>query len=79
MKVCMFHLIPHRGLPPDFEQRYKSAYLDPVWFDVADPDQVGQYYNWTLDEMVYAARAGMHGLSTNQLTRTSTASWPIRA
>jgi hypothetical protein len=57
MKVCMFHLMLHRDLPPDFEQRYKSAYLDPVWFYVANPDKVGQYYNWALDEMVYAARA----------------------
>src|SRR4030088_2671749 len=62
----MFHLMPHRDLPADFEQRYQSAYLDPVWFDVADPDRVGQYFNWTLDELVYAARAGMHGLCTNQ-------------
>jgi len=62
----MFHLMPYRDLAPDFDQRYKSAYLDPVWFDVADPDKVGQYYNWTLDEMVHAARAGMHGLCTNQ-------------
>ena len=66
MKVCMFHLMPYRDLAPDFDQRYKSAYIDPVWFDVADPDKVGQYYNWTLDEMVHAARAGMHGLCTNQ-------------
>jgi hypothetical protein len=43
MKVCMLHLMPHRDLPPDFDQRYKSAYLDPVWFDVADPDKVDQY------------------------------------
>ncbi|HKM71328.1 MAG TPA: hypothetical protein VJX94_14960 [Stellaceae bacterium] len=66
MKVCMFNLMPYRDLAPDFDQRYKSAYIYPVWFDVADPDKVGQYYNWTLDEMVYPARAGMHGLCTNQ-------------
>ncbi len=66
MKVCMFHLMPYRDLPADFDRRYKSAYLDPVWFDVADPDSVGRYYNWTLDEMAYAAQAGMHGLCTNQ-------------
>jgi alkanesulfonate monooxygenase SsuD/methylene tetrahydromethanopterin reductase-like flavin-dependent oxidoreductase (luciferase family) len=66
VKVCMFHLMPYRDLAPDFDQRYQSAYLDPVWFDVADPDKVGRYYNWTLDEMVHAARAGMHGLCTNQ-------------
>jgi alkanesulfonate monooxygenase SsuD/methylene tetrahydromethanopterin reductase-like flavin-dependent oxidoreductase (luciferase family) len=62
----MFHLMPYRDLPADFDRRYKSAYLDPVWFDVADPDKVGRYYNWTLDEMAHAARAGMHGLCTNQ-------------
>jgi alkanesulfonate monooxygenase SsuD/methylene tetrahydromethanopterin reductase-like flavin-dependent oxidoreductase (luciferase family) len=27
---------------------------------------VTQYYNWTLDELVYAANAGIHGLCTNQ-------------
>ena len=66
MKVCMFHLMPYRELPADYEQRYNSAYIEPVWFDVADGDKVGQFYNATLDEMLYAAKAGMHGLCTNQ-------------
>jgi alkanesulfonate monooxygenase SsuD/methylene tetrahydromethanopterin reductase-like flavin-dependent oxidoreductase (luciferase family) len=66
VKLCMFHLMPYRDLPSDFEKRYNSAYLDPVWFDIADPDKVGEYYNNTLDEMVHAANAGMHGLCTNQ-------------
>jgi len=66
VKVCMFHLMPYRDLPPDFDQRYQSAYIDPIWYDVADPDRVGQYYNWTLDEFVHAARLGIHGLCTNQ-------------
>ena len=66
MKVCMFHLMPYRDLPADFEQRYSSAYIDPFWFDVADADKVGQYYNATLDEMLHAAKAGLHGLCTNQ-------------
>src|SRR4029078_1410364 len=66
VKVCMFHLMPYRDLPADFERRYNSAYIDPVWFDVADSDKVGGYYNATLDEMLYAAKAGMHGLCTNQ-------------
>ena len=66
MKVCMFHLMPYRDLPADFDKHYKSAYIDPVWFDVADPKQVGQYYNWTLDEFIHAARSGMNGVCTNQ-------------
>jgi alkanesulfonate monooxygenase SsuD/methylene tetrahydromethanopterin reductase-like flavin-dependent oxidoreductase (luciferase family) len=66
MKVCMFHLMPYRDLPDDFEKRYNASHIEPIWFDVADPDKVGQYYNATLDEMLYAANAGMHGLCTNQ-------------
>jgi len=66
MKVCMFHLMPYRELPADYEQRYNASHIEPIWFDVADPDKVGQYYNATLDEMLHAAKAGMHGLCTNQ-------------
>src|SRR6202451_1897453 len=66
VKVCMFHLMPYRDLPSDFVQRYDSAFIDPLWFDVADSDKVGEYYNATLDELLYAAKAGFHGLCTNQ-------------
>jgi alkanesulfonate monooxygenase SsuD/methylene tetrahydromethanopterin reductase-like flavin-dependent oxidoreductase (luciferase family) len=66
MKVCMFHLMPYRDLPADFEARYATAYVDPLWFDVADAEKVGGYYNATLDEILYAANAGFHGVCTNQ-------------
>jgi len=66
VKVCMFHLMPYRDLPADFEQRYNSAYIDPLWFDVADAEKVGGYYNATLDELLHAANAGLHGVCTNQ-------------
>src|ERR1700738_92683 len=62
----MFHLMPYRDLPADFDRRYNSAYIDPVWFDVADPNKVSEYYNASLDEMLYAAAGGVHGLCTNQ-------------
>ena len=64
MKVCMFHLMPYRDLPADFGERYRSAYLDPLWFDVADSAKVGEYYNATLDELLHAAKAGFHGVCT---------------
>ena len=70
VKACMFHLMPYRDLPADFDKRYNSAYLDPVWFDVADSHKVGEYYNSTLDEMIYAAKSGLHGLCTNQHHQT---------
>ncbi len=66
MKVCMFHLMPYRDLPADFGTHYNSAYIDPNWFDIANPDLVGKYYNDTLDEMLLAAKLGFHGLCTNQ-------------
>ena len=43
MKVCMFHLMPYRELPADFEQRYNLAYIEPIWFDIANSDKVGQF------------------------------------
>jgi alkanesulfonate monooxygenase SsuD/methylene tetrahydromethanopterin reductase-like flavin-dependent oxidoreductase (luciferase family) len=66
VKVCMFHLMPYRELPADFEKRYNSAYIDPVFFDVGNADKVGEYYNATLDEMLHAAKVGFHGVCTNQ-------------
>src|SRR5262249_29603135 len=66
MKISAFHLMPHRELPPDFEQRYESVWVTPPWWELADARRVGQYYNWTLDELLYAARAGFDGLCTNE-------------
>jgi alkanesulfonate monooxygenase SsuD/methylene tetrahydromethanopterin reductase-like flavin-dependent oxidoreductase (luciferase family) len=66
VKVSMFHLMPHRELPDDFERRYKSVWVDPPWHELADPVRVGQYYNWTLDELTYAAQAGLDGICVNE-------------
>jgi alkanesulfonate monooxygenase SsuD/methylene tetrahydromethanopterin reductase-like flavin-dependent oxidoreductase (luciferase family) len=66
MKVSMFHLMPHRELPDDFERRYKSVWVDPPFPELADADRVGQYYNWTLDELVHAARRGFDGICVNE-------------
>ena len=59
MKISAFHLMPHRELPADFEQRYQSVWVTPPWWELADARRVGQYYNWTLDELLHAARAGI--------------------
>ncbi|GEL18381.1 LLM class flavin-dependent oxidoreductase [Pseudonocardia asaccharolytica] len=66
MKVSMFHLMPHRELPDDFERRYKSVWVDPPFPELADPDRIGQFYNWTLDELVHAARVGFDGICVNE-------------
>ena len=66
MKVSFFGLMPHRNLPDDFEQRYKSVWVDPPFNELADPTEVGKWYNWTLDEYVHAANAGFDGICLNE-------------
>jgi len=66
MKISMFHLMPYRELPADFEKRYHSVWVDPPFWDLADPEKVGQYYNWTLDELIHAAKCGMDGICVNE-------------
>ncbi len=55
MKISMFHLMPYRDLPDDFAQKYHSVWVDPPYPELADSVKVGQYYNWTLDELIHAA------------------------
>jgi alkanesulfonate monooxygenase SsuD/methylene tetrahydromethanopterin reductase-like flavin-dependent oxidoreductase (luciferase family) len=66
MYISAFHLMPHRELPDDFEHRYQSVWVTPPFHELADPERVGQYYNWTLDELIAAARAGSNGICTNE-------------
>ena len=66
MKISAFHLMPHRELPADFEERYESVWVTPPWWELADARRVGQYYNWTLDELLHAARSGFDGVCTNE-------------
>lgn len=66
MKISMFHLMPHRELPADFEKKYDSVWVDLPWSELADAGRVGQYYNWTLDELVYADQMGMDGVCVNE-------------
>jgi alkanesulfonate monooxygenase SsuD/methylene tetrahydromethanopterin reductase-like flavin-dependent oxidoreductase (luciferase family) len=66
VKISMFHLMPYRDLPKDFEQRYHSVWVDPPFHELATPEMCGKYYNWTLDELIYAAKAGMDGICVNE-------------
>ena len=66
MKISAFHLMPYRELPADFEKRYESVWVTPPWWELADARRVGQYYNWTLDELLHAARSGFDGVCTNE-------------
>jgi alkanesulfonate monooxygenase SsuD/methylene tetrahydromethanopterin reductase-like flavin-dependent oxidoreductase (luciferase family) len=66
MKIACFHLMPYRDLPDDFEKKHKSAWFTLPFDGNADPRKVAQYYNWTLDELTYAAKSGFDGVCTNE-------------
>jgi alkanesulfonate monooxygenase SsuD/methylene tetrahydromethanopterin reductase-like flavin-dependent oxidoreductase (luciferase family) len=66
VKVTSFHFMPYRELPPDFAERYPSAWVDAPWWELGDAEKVGDYYNWSLDELMLAAKMGFDGLGTNE-------------
>jgi alkanesulfonate monooxygenase SsuD/methylene tetrahydromethanopterin reductase-like flavin-dependent oxidoreductase (luciferase family) len=66
MKIAAFHLMPYRDLAPDFEKKYKSAWFDLPFNEVADPGKCALYYNQTLDELIFAAESGFDGVCTNE-------------
>lgn len=66
MKIACFHLMPYRDLPADFEKKYKSAWFTLPFDAVADRHKVSLYYNWTLDELTFAANSGFDGVCTNE-------------
>jgi alkanesulfonate monooxygenase SsuD/methylene tetrahydromethanopterin reductase-like flavin-dependent oxidoreductase (luciferase family) len=67
MKVSMVHLMPHRELPEDFTERYKSVWVTPPWHElVPDPQKINQYYNHAMDELVHAARSGYDAIGVNE-------------
>ncbi len=66
MKVSAFHLMPYRDLPDDFEKKYPSSMFTIRWSDVGNAEKVHQYYNWTLDELLHAAKVGFDGVCTNE-------------
>lgn len=66
MKICMFHLMPYRNLPADFEKRYESVWITAPSHELCDPAMAAQYYNWTLDELELASELGLDGICVNE-------------
>jgi alkanesulfonate monooxygenase SsuD/methylene tetrahydromethanopterin reductase-like flavin-dependent oxidoreductase (luciferase family) len=66
MKVTMFHFMPYRDLPEEFPKGYASAWIDAPWWELADPNRVTDYYNWSIDELMLAAKLGFDGVGTNE-------------
>ena len=66
MKISMFHLMPYRDLPADFEDRYPSVWVNIPWSEVADAESVGRHYGWSLDELEYADEMGLDGVGISE-------------
>ena len=65
MKICWFHLMPYRYLPPDFEEKYRSVWVD-VPSHLFDPVKANQLYNEYLDELEFADQVGFDGICINE-------------
>lgn len=61
----MFHLMPYRELPPDFDERYRSVWVD-IPSELFDATKAHEFYNQTLDELEFAARVGFDGICVNE-------------
>lgn len=66
MKVTSFHFMPHRELPDDFEKNHESSWISPQWHELTENNDVGDYYNHSIDELMHAARMGFDGIGTNE-------------
>jgi alkanesulfonate monooxygenase SsuD/methylene tetrahydromethanopterin reductase-like flavin-dependent oxidoreductase (luciferase family) len=65
MKVSFFHLMPYQALPPDFESRFHSAWVD-LPNENFDPSLCQQYYDDYLAELQYADSVGFDGICVNE-------------
>ena len=65
MKICWFHLMPYRHLPPDFEKKYRSVWVDPP-SHLFDAEKAHILYNEYLDELEQAAAEGFDGICVNE-------------
>ena len=65
MKVSWFHLMPYRFLPKDFEDKYRSVWVD-VPSHLFEADKAHQLYNEYLDELEFADEVGFDGICVNE-------------
>ena len=65
MKVCFFHLMPYQDLPSDFEENYRSAWVDAP-NSLFDPEKCQDYYDDYLEELQFADTVGFDGVCVNE-------------
>jgi len=65
VKLHFFHLMPWPDLPDDFQQKYRSVWVD-VPSHLYDAARGHEVYNEYLDELEYAADCGFDGICVNE-------------
>lgn len=65
MKVCFFHLMPYQDLPANFEDQYRSAWVDAP-NRLFDPEKCQVYYDDYLEELQFADSVGFDGVCVNE-------------
>ena len=66
MKVTMFHFMPYRDLPADFPRGFGVGLGRCAMVGYGDADKVTDSYNWSIDELMLAAKLGFDGIGTNE-------------
>src|SRR5215469_1322960 len=61
----MFHLMPYRDLPADFDEKYRSVWVD-IPSHLFDAERANAMFNDTLDELELAATVGYDGVCVNE-------------
>jgi alkanesulfonate monooxygenase SsuD/methylene tetrahydromethanopterin reductase-like flavin-dependent oxidoreductase (luciferase family) len=65
VKLHWFHLAPWQNLPADFNQTYRSVWVD-VPSHLYDPGEGHRHYNDYLDELELADQVGFDGVCINE-------------
>jgi alkanesulfonate monooxygenase SsuD/methylene tetrahydromethanopterin reductase-like flavin-dependent oxidoreductase (luciferase family) len=65
MKNLFFHLMPYKGLPPDFPQKYESVWVN-IDARLYNPEIVQQNLHDYLDQLKFADELGFDGICVNE-------------
>jgi alkanesulfonate monooxygenase SsuD/methylene tetrahydromethanopterin reductase-like flavin-dependent oxidoreductase (luciferase family) len=71
MKITLFHFMPYRDLPADFPPKgLASAWADAPWSQYGNATKATDFYHWSIDELMLAAKLGFDGIGTNEHHQT---------
>jgi alkanesulfonate monooxygenase SsuD/methylene tetrahydromethanopterin reductase-like flavin-dependent oxidoreductase (luciferase family) len=65
MRFHWFHLMPYPFLPDDFQEKYRSVWVD-VPSSLYDPEKGHRVYNQYLDQLEFADGLGFDGICVNE-------------